>query len=538
MTTSSLTARSRKPQVASALGRYSSSFLWALAILGLLLLLMVLPRSPLPWYDEVLMQSTALSIARGKAAVPSVLGAFPTVRSFGLFFGPVGIALGVADVKLFGVSVVGWRMLGWFGALGVILVSAWVTRRLTSSPIAAAAAAALAAFSQGVGARATSGRLDTITVTLELASLGCAIASLQSANARTARLFAVLCGLFCGLAILSTPRSFPFALGLVLALGVEVLANINQARRLALDAIVAGAVVVGLIVIWSLLEKTSPVGWLRFILASSHGDAINVSPLLGGQWHLLDGPLIERVVGFSFLLVVVALLGFAGHLTANQLNTANVSANDLRFALVVGLVNYYATLVLISRFWDYDVFVVPVLLPGLIATSFYLISVEGTRSKRAMLILTVWIFWIAGCFCLRGGKVLAWANSYPQRDMAAVTRFVAEHVPRNSAVLGPTDAYFYAVENAGSRYLYARPWVSTGLAGTGVDTPPDWDALFAGGNVYLIWPRGSSIPLRLEHNHLQMIGQFKPVDKPGRLAWVGVAGEGYPLTDLYQVVRP
>src|SRR5579864_6665113 len=171
MTTSFLTARSKKPQVASALGRYSSSFLWALAILGLLLLLMVLSRSPLPWYDEVLMQSTALSIARGKAAVPSVLGAFPTVRSFGLFFGPVGIALGVADVKLFGVSVVGLRLLGWFGALGVILVSAWVTRRLTSSPIAAAAAAALAAFSQGVGARATSGRLDTITVTLELASL-------------------------------------------------------------------------------------------------------------------------------------------------------------------------------------------------------------------------------------------------------------------------------------------------------------------------------------------------------------------------------
>ena len=80
----------------------------------------------------------------------------------------------------------------------------------------------------------------------------------------------------------------------------------------------------------------------------------------GGQWHLLDGPLIERVVGFSFLLVVVALLGFAGHLTANQLNTANVSANGLRFALVVGLVNYFATVVLISRSWDYDVFVVPV----------------------------------------------------------------------------------------------------------------------------------------------------------------------------------
>ena len=47
------------------------------------------------------------------------------------------------------------------------------------------------------------------------------------------------------------------------------------------------------------------------------------------------------------------------------------------------------------------------------------------------------------------------AGVWPGTDSAAVARFVGSHVPAGSDVVGPTDFYYFAVENAGSHYELA-----------------------------------------------------------------------------------
>jgi len=55
------------------------------AAFALLLALVELPRTPLPWYDEILLVSAARSATLGHPAMPSVLDAFPQTMGLPLF---------------------------------------------------------------------------------------------------------------------------------------------------------------------------------------------------------------------------------------------------------------------------------------------------------------------------------------------------------------------------------------------------------------------------------------------------------------------
>ena len=199
-----------------------SNVFWLVTLAALFLMLLSLPRSPLPWLDEMLFASTSLSIVRGGPPVPTVLAAFPHTLRIDLFYGPLVCFLGSLDVRLFGLSATGWRLLGFLGAIGAVFAASWVGRCLDRSPVVMAAAAMLVTLSQGMGARATSGRLDAVTVMLELLSLACTLRAMRVHELKQSLfVYAVLAGSFCGLAALSTPRAFPFILGLFVALGLE-----------------------------------------------------------------------------------------------------------------------------------------------------------------------------------------------------------------------------------------------------------------------------------------------------------------------------
>jgi hypothetical protein len=61
--------------------RWSKIF-WLVTLAALSIMLLSLPRSPLPWLDEMLFASTSLSMVRGGPPVPTVLAAFPHWESF------------------------------------------------------------------------------------------------------------------------------------------------------------------------------------------------------------------------------------------------------------------------------------------------------------------------------------------------------------------------------------------------------------------------------------------------------------------------
>ena len=67
------------------------------------------------------------------------------------------------------------------------------------------------------------------------------------------------------------------------------------------------------------------------------------------------------------------------------------------------------------------------------------------------LIVTV----LAADMAIRSGRYVRLAGVWRGTDPAALARFVQSHVPAGSDVLGPTDFYYFAVENAGSHYELA-----------------------------------------------------------------------------------
>ena len=103
------------------------------------------------------------------------MAAFPHTIRLDLLYGPtipfprfVGYqALGIVSHELATFGIHGRGGGRFFRRLG--------SRRLDRSRVVMAAAAMMVALSQGMGARATSGRLDTITVMLELLCLACTL---------------------------------------------------------------------------------------------------------------------------------------------------------------------------------------------------------------------------------------------------------------------------------------------------------------------------------------------------------------------------
>jgi Dolichyl-phosphate-mannose-protein mannosyltransferase len=508
---------------------------WFVAFLAIILILLFLPRSPLPWLDEVYYASAALAVVRGGPSVPTIFGAFPHVARIDLLYGPLISFLGSLEIRIFGLSATSWRLLGFWGAVGAVFSASWMSRRLDRSSGAAAAAAMIVALSQGVGARATSGRLDTVTVALELLSLACALAAIESQRSRRSGfLCAALAGIFCGLAALSTPRSFPFVLGLFVALGLELVWR--KSHGLLTRVLILGTAALLPVWAWTLTQGMSPLGWLRFIALGSRGDKLNVSPVLHGTWQLFSGPLVPLLSGLLVILVMLLISGATltdgGTLSGEE----NDSIPGVRLAAITVLINYVSLLVMIARFWDYEIFVVPLVVPVLTALTAKILR-RGGRPVFQRAILAGWLVLAVFLVGVRSGKVVTWLVSYDQRDPRPIETLIRDRVPVNSLVFGPNDYYFYAVENAGSHYLFVKLIIPTALVST-LDQHIDWQQqLRTGQAAYLIWPSKERLPATLNVLNLRLEGSVTEPREGSSSGWRRVAGvSGYPPTSLYRII--
>jgi hypothetical protein len=295
--------------------------------------------------------------------------------------------------------------------------------------------------------------------------------------------------------------------------------------------------------VWARSEGLSPLRWFHFILTAARGDKVSASPMLSGAWHLFDEPLIPLLSGFLAIFLTLLVFGAAAitffcnrsHSVASE-NTDAVSA--FRLASITVLINYGATFLTIARFWDYEIFVVPLVFAVLIPLSAGVLRHARPRVIRRG-VLASWVVLALFLVPVRVGKVATWLASYGARDPQPLAKFIAENVPRNSYVFGPESIYFYAVENAGSHYLFIRPIIPGGLISR-LDPRPDWlEQVKTGRPVYLIWPKGSSIPSSQFTAPLHMEASIS--FEPGKPApWWNRSGwaYGYPATSLYRVVDP
>jgi hypothetical protein len=330
------------------------------------------------------------------------------------------------------------------------------------------------------------------------------------------------------MAALSTPRAFPFALGLFVAIALEIVWT--RTWGLATRALIIGAGALLPVWVWTASQGTNPVGWLRFIVAASRGDKVSVSPLLHGSWLLFDEPLIPLLSGFLIILLMLWVFGGATLSASSRRGLGPV-----RLASTAVIINYIATFLTVARFWDYEIFVVPLVLPVLVAVTAKILQASGSRAFKRT-ILGSWLILVVVLFAIRSGKIVAWLGSYQERDPRPLQAFVTNNVTKKSQVFGPEDYYFYAVEAADSHYLFVRPRIPSGLR-SALDQGPNWqEQLSAGNAVYLIWPSDRSLPLELASAKLHLEGHFAVASEKKRVWWRQAAwGSGYPPTDLYRI---
>lgn len=486
----------------------------SMTAIALVMALVELPRTPLPWYDEILLVSAARSAALSHPAVPSVLSSFPHTMRSDLFYGPMSFWIGSGTLKLFGLSLWSWRLLDWLSGLAVVLESAWLVLRLTGSLGYAAMGALLVTISPAMGSALTSGRTDTITMSLALFAVCLALLELSVWKSAVS-------GLFFGAAVLSTPRAHSLALCFFVVSLCYAAIRKEIARLLKLC--LAGATALLCVTAWTFHAGLNPVSWYRMVLRASAGDKMNVSPLMGGSWgHVgLDPLLLVLPVGFATWLILWSFrrgkeqpLGRAGEL------------------LTAFIANAALYLTLTSRALSYQIFWLVPLIPAAVATTALYVEVDYPKRRRLVAVLVATIL-IAGA--LRIGKVTEVIMSWSARDPQPIKDFVCTQVPKNSRVFGPDGPYYYAVEECGSQYLYAGNWTASGLR-----SPLDGDDPHYQAGDFLLWPTHSRLPRTGALHEVALFGT-QTDHAPSRSGLVQLIKRrfpftgGYPQSILYQV---
>ncbi len=122
--------------------------------------------------------------------------------------------------------------------------------------------------------------------------------------------------------------------------------------------------------------------------------------------------------------------------------TIEMDARDLisgmRLASIAVVINYIALFLMIARFWDYEIFVVPLVIPVLTALTAKTLR-NRERSAVRGIVLGSWLILAIVLVAIRSGKVVAWLASYHERDPQPLQDFIAKNVPIDSRVFGPGE---------------------------------------------------------------------------------------------------
>ena len=505
-----------------------------LTIAGLLPLYIGLDRTPLPWADEVEFASTAISVRNGNPAIPSVLSGFPQTGRFDLFYGPVGIRLGATWMTLFGVNMWSWRSLSFAGGILVIVFSALLAYSLGARSPVPAAAACLVAFTIALGGRINSGRLDTITVALELMALTLLVVSLTSRGWRRC-LVSVLAGGCVAAAALSTPRALPFCVGLF----VGALVLLFRRKDLLGAFLPAVVLAVSAFQIWIHSQGWGILTWVRFMANTVHGNEGDISPVMGGSWGAREAFFLPELAAPLLFAVVLGCVLCLLMLRRHQDGRVITVSLELLFVLIAGFVNMLLSFVLLSRALNYEIFFIVPVLVGLLVVSERLIFVN--RSLPVRLIVVAWLLFGLFGTTVRAAKILDLYWRWSDRDPRPIVAFIREHVPPDSIVLGLDPCYFWAIQDSGSLYLFTAEVTSPGLAsGLSFEAQRLFSTEAANKRrVYVVWKRGSRPPILVSGSTLVRVGGFEGRARQGvfsNLSSRVVAA--YPQTDLYQLEIP
>ncbi len=488
-----------------------------------LTLLATLTRIPVSRGDGPFYASIARSYHYGTAGVPSTLEApAPTAVDHIRFYGPVYFRSVSLLFSIFGVSVSAFRALNLFGVMLFAAAGVFVCRALGGGPDRRAWTWTLLLATPEAGTASSNGRMDSLAVGLEM----CAFAILLHGMVKQTRpkLYGAATGVLLSAAALTTPRTFPFLLGLVIAAIVEHWRAPAIPRAVRVQAAATVVTAVAIFLLWSTVSAGGPLAWFRFMAFVATHENTDVALLPSAAVRDLMFTWWQSVtLAFS---VVGALV--AAYLMRDRDLTPQALAGS--FALVTVWTTLVATMTLFNYTFVFGIYFVLPLTTVVIALPTPLSDVL----RRGAVIVALMLFLVlAG---VRMGKVVHAGVTWDARDPANVDRFVASHVPAGSRVIGPGPDFFFAVERAGSRYM-SFPQVSLADWARWVHYKDAPARLPVPSADFLLWRNDEGPPPpRIACAIQRLVATYEP--PPPNIPSLGWVTEtdpyaGYPKTSLY-----
>jgi hypothetical protein len=424
------------------------------------------------WEDEIYWVSTCLSLLRHKGSIPSVLADFPSPANPLRFYGPTLFWVGVAVLKVFGFSMRTWRSFAFAGNIAYLASIGVLFYRLRRSWVIAMGAVLFCSLSIGMSfGISLPGRPDAWTLALIVLALSL-VAKQTAEEEPTAAMVRrwVGFGALLGIAVSTTPRAWP-----LLALMVALLPLLVAQHKIRAVTIT----VVTLLVVWSAILlplRMTPWDSVASVRHASVGDAVDVSPLMGGSWGF--GHATTQLAYYGALLVILGVVGISRWRQITRFQ---------RWLLAVSLLNMGATVLLTARalnmntYWGF-----------LLEIAALCAWTEAAPRVRLRLAWGIGAVLCVFMVVLRVARELPLLLHWQQRNPALVERKLRASIPPGSVVYGVPGRYFYPALTIGADYRHPVDWSSAGRASTpghpGLPAPMR-DACHAAA-AFLVWPDG------------------------------------------------
>jgi hypothetical protein len=376
-------------------------------------------------------------------------------------------------LKVFGFSMRTWRSFTFAGNIAYLASIGVLFYRLRRSWAIAIGAVLFCSLSIGMSfGISLPGRPDAWTLALIVLALAL-VARQEAADEPTAAMVRrwIGFGALLGVAVSTTPRVWPLLACMVVLL--RLLLARHWMRAMAVT-------VVTMLVVWSVILlplRMTPWGSITSVRHASAGDAVDVSPLMGGSWGF--GHATTQLVYYGALVVILGLVDISRWREITRFQ---------HWLLVVALLNMAATVLFTARalnmntYWGF--------LLEIAALCAWTEAAPKVRLRTAWGIGTILcIFMVA----LRVARELPTLMHWQQRNPLLVEQKLRENIPPGSVVYGVPGRYFYPALTIGADYRHPVDWSSAGRSSTpghpGLPAPMR-DACHAPA-AFLVWPDGA-----------------------------------------------
>ena len=373
--------------------------------------LLTLDISPLPWFDETFMLNIAKNKIDTGAYLFTIAPPYESGNNEALIYGPLYFIISTTVLKIFGVGIFQYRIVGVFFAFLVLLISYFTARKNSFFLIF------LLALDPLFLAASHSGRMDTMALTLGLASLYLFFESEKKNN----YWLLIGAGLLSGLTLLTTPRAFVTLFGIGFLLLLNVLRY--RTKESILKSIVWGIPVVVLYGIWVIYAFGSVNGLLDYYASF---DSAGFVQFFNVRISTIQKPLI--LVLSVTLIWSIWLKGKAFF-------------NDRNIVYLSSLFIFY---LLIFDTGIYSILILPFIYL-LIVDNFPSFKFDNRFVFKALLAFNVLFFLIKGTviFLERG-----------QRNHEKISDFIGLNIPEGANIVGDEMYYYAAIENNSAFQYY------------------------------------------------------------------------------------